>query len=89
LPFSQAGGVLIFHLASKLYEQTSISITINLSLSKWATVFGDARLTTALLDRFTQHCHITRPAITAIHSRTQPPTRPGREKLAKIAGSES
>jgi len=71
VPFDRAGSELLFNLLSERYERRSTLITTNLAFGEWVQVFGDAKLTTALLDRLGHHSHILTTRGSSFRSRNR------------------
>ena len=58
VPAGKLGSELLFDVISAAYERTSVIVTTNLPFEQWTEVLGSQRLTGAVLDRLTHHCHI-------------------------------
>ncbi|WP_304596010.1 IS21-like element helper ATPase IstB [Alicyclobacillus sendaiensis] len=58
VPFHKDGAELLFHVISDCYEQRSVIVTSNLEFGQWNTIFGEERLTAALVDRLVHHAHV-------------------------------
>ncbi len=58
VPFDRTGAELLFNVLVKRYQRRATIVTTNLQFSEWSRVFGDERMTAALLDRLAENAHV-------------------------------
>ena len=87
VPFDRAGGEALFNLLSERYERRSTIVTTNLAFSEWVQVFGDEKLTTALLDRLAHHAYILTTKGTSYRTQKRKGKATTSEKEEKSGGA--